>query len=558
MFKFLKTWYMVLYLVLQPLSTALEVGVSYVMMLAIDYATNGTIEKLHLYLMGTIAYLVISFLVDVLTKRVREKASARALFSLREALMKKILAMSTGEYASRNSGSYVAYLTKNVEKLEESYFWTIFRIYPSVLQLIVSVIWLSIMDWRLSFFVLFTGLIQLIVPKFTVKPVAKAEKDYIEKSENYTISLKEIFSAFDLIKSYNLQEKIKAIHCNANALYKKASFKDRYMSGFMGSLGDFFSSITYIGVFFLGAVLVLLGFFKISVIIAASQLVIFIVYPLSNLTQYITSILAAKAVIKDLDKILNLQEKDSSLKDLEAKTSFEDSISFENMSFCYPQESEDDDEDKKDEDENRDAFPALKSINLTIKKGEKVLIVGESGSGKSTLLSLLYKKFTGYEGLIKIDGTDIRKIPDAAYFKLVSVVHQSPFIFDDTIKNNIALYNEDISDERINEACKKAGLQRFIESLPLGLETRIGEGASKISGGEKQRIAIARALVKDSPILLMDEATSALDKETGTEIENTVLSQKDLTCIIISHHVSEGLRARADKIITVKEGSADI
>ena len=323
------------------------------------------------------------------------------------------------------------------------------------------------------------------------------------------------------------------------------------MSGFMGSLGDFFSSITYIGVFFLGAVLVLLGFFKISVIIAASQLVIFIVYPLSNLTQYITSILAAKAVIKDLDEILNLQEKDNSLKDLEAKTSFEDSISFENMSFSYPQ-------DGGDEDENRSAFPALKNINLTIKKGEKVLIVGESGSGKSTLLSLLYKKFTGYEGLIKIDGTDIRKITDAAYFKLVSVVHQSPFIFDDTIKNNIALYNEDISDERIKEACKKAGLQKFIEGLPLGLETRIGEGASKISGGEKQRIAIARALVKDSPILLMDEATSALDKETGTEIENTVLFQRELTCIIISHHVSEALRARADKIVTVKDGSADI
>lgn len=557
MFKFLKTWYMVLYLVLQALSTALEVGVSYVMMLAIDYATNGTIEKLHLYLIGTIAYLVISFLVNIVTTRVREKAGAQAVFSLREALMKKILTMSTSEYASRNSGSYVAFLTKNVEKLEESYFWTIFRIYPSFLQLIVSVIWLSIMDWRLSLFVLFTGLIQLIVPKFTVKPVAEAERDYIEKSENYTISLKEIFSAFDLIKSYNLQEKIKAIHCNANALYKKASFKDMCMNGFMGSLGDLLSNITYIGVFFLGAVLVLLGFFKISVIIAASQLVIFIVYPLSNLTHYITSLLASKAVIKELDEILNMEEKDRYFKDMETKTSFEDSISFENMSFSYPQESEDD-EDKEDDDENRETFTALKNINLSVKKGEKVLIVGESGSGKSTLLSLLYKKFTGYEGLIKIDGTDIRKIPDAAYFKLVSVVHQSPFIFDDTIKNNITLYNEDISDERIKEACKKAGLQRFIESLPLGLKTRIGEGASKISGGEKQRIAIARALVKDSPILLMDEATSALDKETSAEIENTVLSQRELTCIIISHHVSESLRARADKIVTVKEGSADI
>ena len=553
MFKFLKTWYMVLYLVLQAISTALEVGVSYVMMLAIDYATNGTIEKLHLYLIGTIAYLVISFLANIVTTRVREKAGAQAVFSLREALMKKILTMSTSEYASRNSGSYVAFLAKNVEKLEESYFWTIFRIYPSFLQLIVSVIWLSIMDWRLSLFVLFTGLIQLIVPKFTVKPVAEAERDYIEKRENYTISLKEIFSAFDLIKSYNLQEKIEILHRNANTGYKKASFKDMCMNGFMGSLGDLLSNITYIGVFFLGAVLVLLGFFKISVIIAASQLVVFIVYPLSNLTHYITSLLASKAVIKELDEILNMEEKDSYFKDMEAKISFEDSISFENMSFCYPQDGGD-----EDDEENRGSFPALKNINLSVKKGEKVLIVGESGSGKSTLLSLLYKKFTGYEGLIKIDGTDIRKIPDDSYFKLVSVVHQSPFIFDDTIKNNIALYNEDISDERIKEACKKAGLQKFIEGLPLGLETRIGEGASKISGGEKQRIAIARALVKDSPILLMDEATSALDKETSAEIENTVLSQRELTCIIISHHVSEGLRARADKIVTVKDGSADI
>lgn len=135
------------------------------------------------------------------------------------------------------------------------------------------------------------------------------------------------------------------------------------------------------------------------------------------------------------------------------------------------------------------------NFNLKIKKGEKILIVGKSGAGKSTVLSLLYKKFTEYKGSIKIDGIDIQNISDVDYFNLVSVVHQDPFIFDDTIKNNISLYSE-FYENKIEDAVNRAGLQKFILNIPEKYETKIGEGASKISGGEKQRLAIARALRK--------------------------------------------------------------
>ena len=161
----------------------------------------------------------------------------------------------------------------------------------------------------------------------------------------------------------------------------------------------------------------------------------------------------------------------------------------------------------------------------------------------------MYKKFTNYTGDIRIDGINIRKIPDADYFNLVSVVHQTPFIFDDSIKNNITLFSE-ISDARISDAIEKAPLKTFIEQLPKGIATRIGENASNISGGEKERIVLARAFIKNISIILYDEATSALDNQSNEKYEDAILGTEQ-TCIIISHHVTENLKAKVDKAINL-------
>ncbi|WP_029409876.1 ABC transporter ATP-binding protein [Treponema pedis] len=547
MLKFLKNKYGIAYLFFQPISTALEVGIAYVMMISIDYATSGSLEKLHLYLIGFLAYIAIEFFVDLFTGVLQTRALANASMDLRNALMSKILRMNTSEYAKKNSGSYVAYMTKYVEKMDYNFFYKICDLYPQILQFLGSVAWLLFLDWRLAVFVLVIGSIQLFVPKFLVAPTEMAQGESVEAGEKYTIAIKEIFEAFDLIKSYNLQQKIEVLHKNVNKENTKKLIKIDFMNILSNTASEAFSNITYIGIFFLGAVLVLLGFFKVSVIIAASQLVVFIVYPLGNLTRLITSIFAARAIIKDLTPILNMEEK---AVDLTSKKSFENEIVFENVSFAYPEESEDDDGLSLEETEAIEPNFVFSSFNLQIKKGEKILIVGKSGAGKSTLLSLLYKKFTGYAGSIKIDGVDIRNISDEDYFNLVSVVHQSPFIFDDTIKNNISLYSE-FDENKIEDAVSRAGLQKVILNLPEKYETKIGESASKISGGEKQRLAIARALIKDTPILLLDEATSALDNETAANIENMLLSDKTKTCIIISHHVSDLLKQSVDRIITV-------
>lgn len=380
----------------------------------------------------------------------------------------------------------------------------------------------------------------------------------IQANEKYTIMVKELFEAFDVIKSYNLQEKIAYIHQNANRENIKMQLKSANLDWFTGTLSHLLSSIVYFGVFFLGAILVLLGVFKISVIIAASQLVIFIVFPLGSLTRNITSIFAAKELGKELNAILQQEEPNAVCVQ---KTSFETAIVFDRVCFSYHADRDEVPVVGKEAEIRQGAkhrahdtihrSDVFFDVNLSIKKGEKILIIGKSGSGKSTLLSLLYKKHTDYTGTIAIDGADIRNISDEDYFRLVTVVHQNPFIFDDTVKNNIMLYNS-FDESQLDDAAERAGLKAFIDGLPEKYDTKIGEAASTISGGEKQRIAIARALIKNTPIILLDESTSALDNETAADIENMLLSDTDKICIIISHHVSDSLKAKVDRIISME------
>lgn len=276
-----------------------------------------------------------------------------------------------------------------------------------------------------------------------------------------------------------------------------------------------------------------------------------IVYPLGELTGSITSLLASRGITETLEPFLTSK---SAATKYESKKTFDNDITFKHVCFLYNNEQEETDEgDGEVNPENSPPCnePVLQNFNLTIKRGEKILLIGKSGSGKSTIFSLPYKKFTDYTGDITVDGIDIRKIPDADYFNLVSVVHQAPFIFDDSIKNNITLFSK-VSDARISDAIEKAQLKTFFEQLPKGMDTRLGENTSKISGGEKQRIALARTFIKNTPIILYDEATSALDNRTNEKCEEAILGTEQ-TCIIISHHVTENLKAKVDRIVILDD-----
>ena len=192
----------------------------------------------------------------------------------------------------------------------------------------------------------------------------------------------------------------------------------------------------------------------------------------------------------------------------------------------------------------------LNNFSAVFKKGKKYLVVGESGSGKSTLLNIISGMYDEYDGEVMIEDEELKQVERNSLSHLVSLASQEVFLFNDTIRNNITLYRE-YSDEQIHNVLKQCGLENLIQELPDGLDTLVGENGSNFSGGEKQRINLARAFIRDSKILLLDEVSANLDSVTTDFIERTVLALEGKTVISVAHKMPEKLAELYDEVIRV-------
>ena len=212
-------------------------------------------------------------------------------------------------------------------------------------------------------------------------------------------------------------------------------------------------------------------------------------------------------------------------------------IEYRDVSFSYPTTKED----------------AIKNINILIDGNSTVALVGHSGAGKSTIISLMPRFYDPGKGEIYIDGQNIRDVTLSSLRKNISLVSQDIILFDDTVRANVAYANRDASEEQIKKACEFAAAADFIENLPHSYDTVIGENGIRLSGGQKQRISIARAILKDSPIILLDEATSSLDAESEEKVQNAIINlTKNKTTLVIAHRLSTIIRA--DKIFVLNQG----
>lgn len=296
---------------------------------------------------------------------------------------------------------------------------------------------------------------------------------------------------------------------------------------------ELFSYAAHFSALAIGTLLLIRDRTTVGTFVAAIQLMDFINAPVKNVSYIIGSLKSVKLIVKKVVDVLDEKTtEDTGI----IKASFEDSIEFNRVSFLY-------DSKKK----------ALKDISLKFKKGEKLLIVGKSGSGKSTLLKLLLKYYDDFDGDILIDGKSIKDISSSSLYNLISIMQQDIFIFDASIKDNITLFGDYPCDD-FNRAVLKSGLFEFINSLENKENSNIGENGCNVSGGEKQRISMARSLIRNTPILVLDEATASLDNETSYKIENTLLSIPDVTLIIVSHRLSEALLNGCDRIFVLDNG----
>ena len=279
-----------------------------------------------------------------------------------------------------------------------------------------------------------------------------------------------------------------------------------------------------------GAMLVVQGKLTVSYLITANGLLNFIISPFRQTANSYQSVKSARALKDRIDELLAQKTSNQ----MEKKNIEITSIDIKKLSFGYGESD------------------VLKDVNLTIKKGEKVAIVGASGSGKSTIMKLIGRFYLNYRGRISINNEDLKTLRDATFYSSVGYIPQEPFIFADTVRNNICL-GRNCSDEEVWSAIEKVGLTELVSSLPDGINTELAEGGGNISGGQKKRIAVARALIRDCDTLLIDEMTSSLDIETTDEMVKLILSLS-CTVIMITHDIFDSYMDGFSAIYYIENG----
>jgi subfamily B ATP-binding cassette protein MsbA len=371
----------------------------------------------------------------------------------------------------------------------------------------------------------------------------KSNSQKLQYEGGYLISIvEESLSGIKVVKSYNAENNFKAKFEDSVHRILKLSNKIGLKNNLASPLSEFLGIIVIAILLWYGGNMVLVG--KLATgkpVLDGAQFLAFmglaynILTPAKAISKASFNVKNGLAAAQRVFEVLEVENEIVNKKDALQKTSFEKSISIENISFKYAKEN------------------VLKEFSLEIPKGKTIALVGQSGSGKSTIANLLTRFYEVQSGQIKIDGIDIKDLDMHALRGLIGLVTQESILFNDTIKNNILIGKSNATDTEIIEALKIANAYEFVQALPLGIESNIGDAGGKLSGGQKQRLSIARAVLKNPPIMILDEATSALDTESERLVQDALEHLMiNRTSIVIAHRLSTV--QKADLIVVMKHG----
>ena len=499
----------------------------------VDIFSNGETEKFVPIILASIFLIILLFVTECVDGYVMSSYIKNTVNYLRCDIFTKILNKDMKDFFLDNSGKYISILYNDIKIIEDSLLNNIFLVISSFISFIISLLFLFSISPSIVIFIVIFGILGFVIPNALSKKLIIEKNNYSHNLEEITSVTKDLFSGFEVIKGFNIGSKINTIFKNSSntveSTKKKCSILESIIKGFSLS----FSVTVYLGVLILGGYLMYKGEISVGTAIIIIQLSTHIVGPVKTSISLINQIKSVSLIADKIDEILY-----DSCEDIEeiSLPKFENSIEVKNLDFSYTN-------DRK----------ALNNINLTFEKNKKYAIVGESGCGKSTLIKLLMRYYKDYNGDILIDNKDIHKIFSNDLYKNMSMIQQNVFMFDDSIKENIKLF-ANYSDEEVLSICDRSGLSNLISRLPNGINSLVGENGNKLSGGEKQRIAIARSLINNTKILILDESTSALDNETAYNLESSLLSINDLTLIVVTHKLIKNILLNYDEIIVMKDG----
>lgn len=522
-------------IVLIILCASTEIVKAYLFKYLLDSATISTYDDFIYAVIYCIGFLIISFTIYILSDLVDIRITKKSLTNLKNNLFKSILKKDITTFNGNNTSKYISMFTNDINMLNVDFFENIKSLIYYITVFIMSFFGILSISYYFIISILVLGYIPVLISNLFMKKIASLKKDYSDKLYEFTNKLNDMMSGFEIIKSFNLEHFSNTKFSNINTDVEKANSNVKLIESLLSNINSICSLFLFLFNMLLGVYLIINKQITVGALIATVQLMNNIINPLGNLVEIKNKIKSINLIYKNIEDEINIKTTDQF--DYVEKNIFCNKIQLKNVSFSY-------DKDKV----------ILKDFSYTFLKNKKYAIVGSSGSGKSTLLKLISKYCVNYEGDIFIDDVNLKCLNYKNLNTLMSLINQNIYVFNDTIKNNICL-NQTYLENKLSNTFKQSGLTEFVDNLPLKEDTMIEENGKNFSGGEKQRIAIARALIRDTPILLIDEATSALDNINRYNIEKAILNLPNITSICITHNINEELMKMYDEIIVLDKGS---
>ncbi|WP_445722119.1 ABC transporter ATP-binding protein [Flavobacterium sp.] len=458
------------------------------------------------------------------------------LKDLREKMFSKIIELPISFYSEKRKGDVMARMLGDVNEVKGSFFIVLELIVKEPLTILFAIIAMLKISFELTLFVfLFIPISGFIISKIGKSLKSKSTK--AQQENGFLISIvEESLTGLKVVKSYNAENYFKKTFNDSITRLLRLDNSIGKKNNLASPMSEFMGIVTISVLLWYGGNLVLVDkTLNGALFIVYLGLAYNILTPAKSISKASYSVknglAAAERVFEVLETTNTIKTKENAI-DLKE---FKNSISINNINFRYEEEN------------------VLKNFSLKIEKGKTIALVGQSGSGKSTIANLLTRFYDVNEGTIEIDGTNIKDLDIHSLRNQLGLVTQDSILFNDTIKNNITLGKENVSDEEIIEALKIANAYEFVKDLADGIETNIGDAGGKLSGGQKQRLSIARAVLKNPPIMILDEATSALDTESEKLVQVALENMmQNRTSIVIAHRLST--IQKADIIIVMQKG----
>lgn len=491
-----------------------------------------SIDKLTLLTLGVILLIIISKIVNWISK---PRFMQKAMQQYKDYAFQKLSQKSIAAFSRENTANYISAFLGDAATIEKGFLEMLFDMAAHMVIVVGSMIMMLIYSPVMTVIACFFFVLPIGVSFLTGNKVEKAEKKVSEKNGEFIATLKDSLSGFTVMKSFRAETAIASLVQKSNQEAEDAKCKKRKLMVAISTLAGIAGVTAQLGTFLIGAYLVLSGKgITPGILIVFLDLTANVIGPIQEFPELFASKKAAVALIYKLADALedNVREEG-----MEVPKQLKYGIRVEDVSFGYEK-----------------GCHILQNMNVVFEKGKSYAIVGASGSGKSTLLNLLMASYGNYQGKIYYDDYEMKEISSVSLYDMISIIQQNVFVFNASIRDNITMFGK-FAKEEVERATELSGLSKLMKQK--GENYICGENGSGLSGGEKQRISIARSLLRNAQVLLVDEATASLDTMTACQVSNAILDLKDITRIVVTHNLDAVLLKRYDCIIALKNGKIE-